>query len=231
MSKAIDISGMRFGKLIAIKRNSKSNCGKWKWLCKCDCGNYKDIDIHNLLRTDKTSTTTCGKCEKSRVGTKSYKHGMSETRLYQCYKLMKNRCYNSHNKRFYLYGGRGIKVCEDWLGENGSINFIKWSLVNGYQDNLTLDRIDSDKDYCPENCRWATRKEQSNNIRTNRHFEYNGEMYTAPQICQLLNVKDEKLVCDRLRRGWSIEKAVNTPKKWSKRWESNPHVSVLQTDA
>lgn len=212
MPKKLDISNQRFGKLLAIKRASKTKSGKWKWLCKCDCGNYKEIDIHSLLRKDKKSTTTCGECPKTMVGTKCYKHGMSNTRLYMCYKLMKNRCYNSHNKRYKNYGGRGIEVCDEWLGNNGSINFIKWALENGYNDNLTLDRIDCDKGYSPENCRWATRKEQSNNLRNNRHFEYNGEMLTASQICQLFNIENTKLVRERLLNGWSIDRAINTPK-------------------
>ncbi len=211
--KSIDITGQRFGKLVAIKRSCKSHSGKWKWLCKCDCGNYKEIDIHNLLRKDKTPTRTCGECEKFNIADINYKHGMSKTRVYQCYKLMKNRCYNSHNRRFYLYGGRGIKVCDEWIGENGSSNFIKWALNNGYQDDLTLDRIDCDKDYSPENCRWATRKEQSNNLRNNRRFEYNGKMLTASQICQLFNIEDAKLVRERLINGWSIDRAINTPKR------------------
>lgn len=210
--KAIDISGRRFGKLVAIKRSCKSNCGKWKWLCKCDCGNYKEIDIHNLLRKDRPSTQSCGRCSKTMKGKKCYKHGMSKSRVYQCYKLMKNRCYNSHNKKYYLYGKRGIGICEEWLGENGSSNFIKWALSNGYSNELTLDRIDNNKGYSPDNCRWATRKEQSNNLRCNRHYEYNGKKYTASQICDLFKIKDEKLVKSRLYRGWDIERAINTPK-------------------
>lgn len=232
MGKSKDISGQRFGKLIAIRRSSKSNCGKWKWLCKCDCGNYKEIDIHQLLRTDKPSTKTCGKCKKSMVGTKSYKHGMSGSRLYQCYKLMKNRCYNSHNIRFHLYGGRGIVVCDEWLGENGSSNFIQWALNNGYEDNLTLDRIDNNKGYSPENCRWATRKEQSNNLRTNRRFVLNGKEYTLSQIADMYNINYD-LLHSRIRNNWDIEKAIITPNlnNWRKRRESNPHVSQLQCDA
>ena len=214
MGKSIDITNQRFGKLVALKRSSKTKCGKWKWLCKCDCGNYKEIDIHNLLRKDKnhTSTKTCGKCKKSMVGKKCYKHGMSKTRLYQCYKLMKNRCYNINNIRYYLYGGRGIKVCDEWLGEFGSINFIEWSLNNGYDDNLTLDRIDNNKDYSPENCRWATRKQQSNNLRANRKFSINGKEYTISQISDEYNIP-YKTLYGRIRNNWSIEKCISTPIK------------------
>lgn len=211
MRKKLDLTNKRFGKLVAIKIDGKNNCGKTMWLCKCDCGNYKSIDIHSLLRKDKTSTTTCGKCKKSMKGKKCYKHGMSGTRLYRCYKLMKNRCYNTHNKRFYLYGGRGITVCDEWLGEQGSTNFINWALNNGYKDDLTLDRIDNNKGYSPENCRWATRKEQSNNLRCNKHYEFKNKLYTLTQLCELLNL-DKGLIYSRLRCGWNLEKAINTPK-------------------
>ena len=218
MSKSIDITNQRFGKLVALNRSSKTKCGKWKWLCKCDCGNYKEIDIHSLLRKDKnhTATKTCGKCKKSMVGKKCYKHGMSKTRLYQCYKLMKNRCYNTNNIRYYLYGGRGIKVCDEWLGESGSSNFIEWSLNNGYNDSLTLDRIDNDKGYSPNNCRWATRKQQSNNLRTNRKLIIDGAEYTISQLADKYNIP-YSILSGRIRNNWSIEKCINTPvKKWRK---------------
>ena len=212
MANPKDISGQRFGKLIAIKRSYKTKCGKWKWLCKCDCGNYKNIDIHNLLRKGRTPTTSCGECNRSMVGKKCYKHGMSNTRLYKCYKLMKNRCYNENNIRFYLYGGRGITVCDEWLGENGSKNFIEWSLNNGYNERLTLDRIDNNKGYSPENCRWATRKQQSNNLRTNRKFIINGKEYTISEISEKYNIPYTTLY-GRIRNNWSIEKCINTPVK------------------
>ena len=136
---------------------------------------------------------------------------MSNTRLYKCYKLMKNRCYNTNDKRYNIYGARGISVCDEWLGDKGSLNFIKWALSNGYKDNLTLDRIDNDKGYCPSNCRWATRKEQSNNLRCNKKYDYNGQLYTISQLSEILNF-DEKLVRGRLRNGWDLNKAISTPK-------------------
>lgn len=219
MGKKLDITGQRFGKLVAIEFSHKNNCGKRMWLCKCDCGNYKTIDIHNLLRKTKTSTKTCGLCKKTMEGTKCYKHGMSKKRVYKCYKLMKNRCYNTHNKRFYLYGGRGITVCDEWLGEQGSTKFINWALNNGYKDDLTLDRIDNNKGYSPENCRWATRKEQSNNLRCNKHYEYKGKIYTLSQLCDFLQLNYE-FIYSRIRLGWDIVKAVETPKIEYKKRES-----------
>lgn len=211
MPKAIDISGKRFGKLLAIKRDRKNNNGKWLWLCLCDCGNYTSVDIHSLLRKDKPSTKTCGKCKKSMVGKKCYKHGMSATRLYQCYKLMKNRCCNKHNKAFSYYGGKGITVCEEWLGDDGAVNFIKWALENGYKDTLTLDRIDNSKGYCPDNCRWVTRKAQANNLTNNLHIQYLGVSYTISEICEKLGL-NRSLVYSRLRNGWDTNKAITTPK-------------------
>lgn len=210
--KPLDITGKRFGKLVAIERAHKTLCGKWKWLCRCDCGNYKEIDIHSLLRKDRPSTVSCGMCKKSMKGTKCYKHGMTHTNIYQRYKLMKNRCYNPHNKRYYLYGGRGIKMCDEWLGEDGSKNFIEWALNNGYREDLTLDRINGDEGYSPNNCRWVTRKEQSNNLRTNVLYDYNGCKYTLSQIADIVNM-DQKLLRSRIRLGWDLDKAINTPKR------------------
>lgn len=206
MGKFIDLTGRRFGRLVVIEKSNKNKFGKWMWLCKCDCGNYKEVGGRELVR--ERGTKTCNNCPKDYSSYSCYKHGMTGTRLYQCYKLMKNRCYNAHNKRYYLYGDRGIKVCDEWLGENGASNFIKWALDNGYNDQLTLDRIDNNKGYSPQNCRWATRKQQSNNLRNNLRFDINGEIHTLPEISEIYNI-DYKLLYSRIRNGWDIHKAIS----------------------
>lgn len=121
---------------------------------------------------------------------------------------MKRRTLNPNCANYKKYGGRGIKICEEWLKLD---NFIKWALENGYEDNLTIDRIDVNGDYCPENCRWATAVEQSNNKRNNNFLEHNGKKLTTTQWSKLLNMSHETLRYRIAVLGWSIEKALTTP--------------------
>lgn len=135
------------------------------------------------------------------------KHGMYGTRLYQIWYNMKSRCSNPHDRKYPLYGGRGIDVCDEW---NKSENFIAWAISHGYRSYLTIDRIDNDDGYRPENCRWATRREQENNKRNNRRITINGVTMTATQWEDKMGLR-RNIVHNRLHRGWSPEKAVLTP--------------------
>ena len=138
------------------------------------------------------------------------KHGMAGTRIYECWKDMKKRCYNPKNKRYPDYGARGISVYHEWLGEHGAENFINWAMANGYRDDLTLDRIDVNSDYEPNNCRWATLKEQANNKRQNHLITYNGKTQTVTQWAEELNVNTRTLF-SRIDRGWTDEQILTTP--------------------
>lgn len=138
-------------------------------------------------------------------------HGLSGTRLYRIYNNMKSRCYKPYAKEYAEYGGRGITICPEWLDKkNGVVNFYNWSIANGYADNLTLDRIDNDKEYSPKNCRWVTRKVQNNNSRHTRVIEFNGE---AHSITEWANIKgmDRNTLAKRLNSGWTIEDALTKP--------------------
>lgn len=132
-----------------------------------------------------------------------------KTRIYSIYKGMKDRCRYKTNDNYERYGGRGIRVCEEWLADY--MNFYNWAINNGYKEGLTLDRIDPNKNYEPDNCRWATYKEQANNTRRNNFITYNGETHTLTEWAEKLGIKRSTLNTRIHRQHWNIEKALTTP--------------------
>ena len=130
---------------------------------------------------------------------------MNNKRISRIYSNMKTRCYNPTSNRYHCYGGRGIKVCDDW--KSSFANFKEWALNNGYTDNLCLDRINNNGNYEPSNCRWVTKKQNSNNTSFNRILTYNGETHTMSEWCEILGVKLQTLSA-RMYRGWSVEDAI-----------------------
>lgn len=163
MSKPIkNIQNKRFGRLVALKYDNDNK----KWECLCDCGKHKLVSLTHL-QDGHTKSCGCLQKETSRViGKNNTKHGMHGTRIYNIWRGMKSRCYYNHNKCYNIYGGRGIIVCDEWLDKNiGFINFFEWSVRNGYDDSLTIDRIDTNGNYEPSNCRWITMLEQQSNKR------------------------------------------------------------------
>ena len=145
------------------------------------------------------------------MGKAQLTHGDScrgkEARLYRIWRNMKSRCSNPNKPDYEYYGKQGIKVCDEWVDY---ITFKEWAIANGYQDNLTLDRREGDKNYCPENCRWITIKEQQNNKSNNHRIEFDGEIYTIAEWSEILNIKRD-VIKDRLLAGWSVEKALTEP--------------------
>ena len=215
MSKVIDLTGQRFGRLLAIEKVGTANSGHALWLCLCDCGNYHTTTSNQL----QSGTSSCGclqrerasQSAKSRTGKKickRYSVGQEHYRLHQCYKDMFNRCYNQNNKSYKRYGNRGICICDEWL--NDFYSFRDWALANGYSDDLTIDRIDVNGNYEPSNCRWVTVKAQNNNRSNNRIVQYKGETMTLHELSEKYGI-DYKTLWGRVNSGWSISSAVETP--------------------
>lgn len=136
------------------------------------------------------------------------KHGQSNTRLYTIWEHVKARCLNKNDDAYRHYGGRGITICNDWLD---FIPFYNWAITNGYNEKLTIDRIDVNKGYYPENCRWATRKQQSNNTRITKRINYNGTIKTLSEWSDELCINPDTLYSRIFRWNWSIERAFTTP--------------------
>lgn len=176
MRKDENIAGMKFGYLTAMYPvQSTLGSKRPKWVCHCKCGNEATVDFQCLVYGH---TTSCG-CKK--YETKNATHGMTHTRLYSTWGAIKNRCRRENDRFWKNYGGRGIKVCDDWSSD--FVNFYNWAICNGYADNLTIDRIDVNGDYCPENCRWISNEEQQRN-KTNTVFViYNGEKRCLRTLC------------------------------------------------
>ena len=212
--KVKDLTGQRFGRLTVIKHTGSDKWRNSTWLCKCDCGNEVIISgrcLHN------GTTKSCGclyhKNEKlipPKDKMKRPRHGLSHTRLMTIYRSMKTRCYNENHKRYHCYGGRGIIVCDEWKYSFQA--FYDWSMENGYQDGLQIDRINNDGNYEPSNCRWVTGKTNSNNRSTNNLITYNGECHTLTEWSEILGVKRGTLAV-RYLRGWRDEKLFSTIRK------------------
>lgn len=202
-----DLTGKKFGRLTVVeldRYDPKSHSTKWK--CVCDCGKEKTV-LASCLKSG--NTTSCGCYDLEQKSKRSWKHGIgNENRLYRIWGGMKSRCYSTADRNYKRYGGRGIKVCKEWLSD--FTVFQSWALSHGYQDSLSIDRIDNDGDYTPDNCRWATKKVQSNNRRTNVYITYNGETHTLAEWADITGIK-ELTLAQRKRFGWSDSECIEVP--------------------
>ena len=199
--------GHKFNKLTVIEKIGSQERNGIKaiyWKCQCECGNVVEVSTANLRGNH---TKSCGCLLTYDWNTR---HGLCYTRINSIYRKMKQRCLSPCDKRYSSYGGRGIKICDEWLGKDGFNNFYKWAIESGYSDELTIDRIDVNGNYEPSNCRWATWKEQSRNTRKTIWITYKGETHMLKEWSEILNIPYERLRQRIGKLGWDIERAFNT---------------------
>ena len=200
MGKKIQMIGNRYGRLVVIEEAPRYHGGHAMWICRCDCGNITKPIMGGDLRSGKVQSCKC--MHNELLSQKRKTHGETKTRLHRIWQNMKRRCDTPSVPCYDVYGGRGIKVCDEWLHDYPA--FRDWALANGYADNLSIDRIDPNGNYCPENCQWATMKEQSNNLRKNVLIEINGENHTIAEWSQISGIK-YTTIYQRYLRGWNGE--------------------------
>ena len=193
--------GQKFGRWTVLEISKKiKGHGNILVRCKCDCGTIKEISHYTLLNGKSVS---CGCLRKELLSNRENAHHKTNTKLYQIHAAMKARCFSKNHKNYKQYGGRGITVCDEW--KNDFMAFYNWAMSNGYKEGLTIDRIDVNGNYEPNNCRWVTRKEQANNTRKNCFIEYNNEKHTIAEWCDILGITYSKLF-SRLRKGLPLDK-------------------------
>lgn len=198
----IKMIGKKYGNLLVLEYAGRNSLNKKMAKCLCDCGKEVIVRFEYL---SSGHTTSCG-CNRVRtLNALNAKHGMYKTRLYSTWRSMINRCRYSSAKQYKDYGGRGIKVCPEW--EDDFQAFHDWSMANGYRDDMTIDRIDNDGDYRPENCRWVAMNEQSNNKRNNLILSARGEKHTAAEWSRISGTKYGTIL-SRHSYGWSDEEAI-----------------------
>lgn len=198
--RAKDLTGKKFGNLTVVKKVERKNRSN-QWLCKCDCGKEVVCYQYNL---ERGTSTSCG-CLRSYYAKKTRScHGESTGKFYKKWSSIKTRCYNKNTPCYKNYGGRGIKMCDEWLD---FWNFREWAYKNGYSEGLTLERTDVNGNYEPSNCKWIPMEEQAINKRNNSFIEYGGKRQTISQWSKELGVGKEVLSY-RYRAGWAPEECL-----------------------
>lgn len=206
-----DLTGQRFGKLVARSIVGQDKHKNVIWLCDCDCGRTHEVVSRALV---SGSVRSCGCMGHGEFRNKrKEKHGCSKERLYRVWGCMLNRCYDPNRNEYPSYGGRGIEVCDEW--RNSYMEFRSWAYSNGYDPTLpgnecTLDRIDVDGNYEPSNCRWIPMSKQCLNKQDTVWITYRGKRITIPEA-EKINGIAQSTIRSRLGRNWSVEDAVEKP--------------------
>lgn len=209
MSRPLDLSGQKFGRLTAVRRGENTKDGHAQWICRCACGKTV-IVLARYLKSGHTRSCGCLQAEKASFAAsrRNVTHGESAAPLYHVWQSMRARCNNPKHRNFSNYGGRGIKVCEEW--DRSYTAFRDWAQRSGYRKGLQLDRLNNNGGYSPLNCRWITPKGNSNNRRTSRYLEYNGERKSVAEWAAEKGISYQTLY-SRITDGWTVEKALTVP--------------------
>lgn len=198
--------GDKFNMLTVVEELPKKN-GRVHFLCRCDCGEMTVVESYALRRGD---TKSCGCLQRRRTSESNRTHGLSRTRLYRELLGMKRRCYKKTDPAYPRYGGRGIGICDKW--RNSFEAFRSWALASGYADDLTIERVDNDKWYCPENCRWIPKSEQAKNRRMNITVTIEGKEMCLADAARHFGIVSPRLAQARVSQcGWDKMDALTTP--------------------
>lgn len=212
----LDLTGLRFGRLVAFSIARRSSRGVVYWSCRCDCGGSAEVSSENLR---VGQTTSCGCYQRERASEANFRHGLCDSRQYHSWAGMVQRCTNRDSPAWDNYGGRGVYVCERWL--NSAKNFLD-DMGDPPPGDYSIDRIDNGGGYTcgkcdqcrargwPANCRWATRVEQAYNRRTNRLITHQGESLPLGMWAERVGLR-RRTVEGRIRSGWTVERALSTP--------------------
>lgn len=200
-----ELAGKRFERLTVASKSDRADRNGPYWECVCECGKKVVVRQAHLLNGN---TKSCGCLHKHTLIQRNQKHGGAHTKLYYVWQAMRKRCNDPRSKSYKYYGARGIKVSLEW--EENYQRFRDWAISSGYKDGLTIDRIDTNKGYYPENCRWTNKETQMNNTRRNNCITHNGRTQTLSQWAKELLIKPTTLRNRIYTYGWSIEKAFTT---------------------
>ena len=206
-----DLTGQRFARLVVQQRCQQPKDYAFKiswWLCLCDCGNTKAVRKNHLTRG---SVQSCGCFRRENLSVHASTHQSTGTPAWHSWRGMLDRCRRENSTSWERYGGKGIKVCDRWQGENGFENFL--IDMGERSEGKTLDRIDSKGDYCPENCQWSTPRQQRLNTSKTHWLTHKGKTMCLSDWAKELGINRNTLR-RRLDKGWSVEKTLDTPPRW-----------------
>lgn len=209
-----NIAGIRFGRLVVLEKHHQDKWRGWHWTCACDCGNKTIVSSHHLLQGH---TKSCGCLKIETTKTVNFKHGYSRTKLGAVRNALLQRCYNTNDKGYHRYGGRGIQVCEEW--RNHPTSFYDWAIKQGYKEDssLSIERIDNNGNYEPSNCCWSLPLKQSNNRRNTIYLTLDGKTKPLAVWSKELAIPRSTLF-SRKKRGWTdkdtLTKEINIKCRW-----------------